>query len=761
MLVTLATRGASLAHGETLPDLAGPASAPRDLYLEVRVNGEPTSALTHFRQVGGRLVTNGEALERVGLVLTRIGAVPQSEIALDDISGLRYDYDPGTQTVDLKVPDRLRKPQQLNARVRDVLPAATTSRGFALNYDVYAQSDSRQPVALYSEARYFDRYGVFSSTGTAYLGRGSNRYVRYDTTWSRSDPATLATLRIGDSVSSSLDWSRSVRLGGIQWSTNFSLRPDLVTFPVSTLSGSAVVPSAVSLYVNGIQQYSGTVQSGPFTINQMPGITGAGVATVVTRDALGRTVTTSVPLYIDTRLLSAGLKSYSFEAGFVRRNYGVDSFDYGRRPAVSASTRYGMTDALTLEGHAEASTSLYAAGAGALVRLGMAGVVTGSVVASGGRFTGGQYSIGYRYVAPRFSVEAQTTRTVRRYGDLGAIEGTPVPSLTDRVTVTVAIGHAQSVSASYIGYKVPAVDISRIGSLSYSTALGGRVSLNFGAYQDFGPARTRGVSAGLSVALGPKTSVSASAGSQNGRTTASVSASRPADYDGGWGWSALTGDAQDVRYAQGQLQYLGRYGRVTAIAQSTAGNSAGAIDVAGAIVAMDGTVEAARQIGDGFTLVSTDGVAGIPVLHENRVIGTTDSSGHLLVPDLNAYQRNLVAIDPLGLPADVRVEDTTRVIVPEARAGVLARFPVEPFAAASVILTDSAGTPVPAGASVHHAESERDTVTGYDGLTFVDGLRPENHLTVTARNFSCVATFAYRRPANGTLPTIGPVVCKP
>jgi outer membrane usher protein len=329
------------------------------------------------------------------------------------------------------------------------------------------------------------------------------------------------------------------------------------------------------------------------------------------------------------------------------------------------------------------------------------------------------------------------------------------------VTVTVALGHAQSVSASYIGYKVPATEISRIGSLTYSTTIGNRVSLNCSAYRDFGPARTSGVSAGISVALGPKTSVSVNAGSQNGKTNDSISAARPADYDGGWGWTAQASDAQDVRYAQGQLQYLGHYGSVTATAQDTAGKGSAALDVAGAIVAMDGTVEAARQVGDGFTLVSTDGVAGVPVLHENRVIGVTDASGHLLVPDLNAYQRNLVAINPLGLPADMRVADTSQVIVPKAQSGVLARFPIERYAAASVILTDPAGKRLAAGASVHHAESGQDTVTGYDGLAFIDGLQPENHLSVTGKDFRCVATFAYKRPADGTLPTIGPLVCQP
>ncbi|OXH88115.1 hypothetical protein CA830_21265, partial [Burkholderia multivorans] len=91
-------------------------------------------------------------------------------------------------------------------------------------------------------------------------------YTRFDTSWSRSDPARPSTTQIGDAISGSLAWTRSVRLGGLQWRSNFALRPDLVTFPIPSLSGSAAVPSAVDLYINNVRQYTGNVPSGPFII---------------------------------------------------------------------------------------------------------------------------------------------------------------------------------------------------------------------------------------------------------------------------------------------------------------------------------------------------------------------------------------------------------------------------------------------------------------------------------------------------------------
>ena len=59
-----------------------------------------------------------------------------------------------------------------------------------------------------------------------------------------------------------------------------------------------------------------------------------------------------------------GLSDWSVEVGNVRRDYGWKSFSYRSDPMASATGRYGLTDHLTLEGHAEATKGLVMAGAG-------------------------------------------------------------------------------------------------------------------------------------------------------------------------------------------------------------------------------------------------------------------------------------------------------------------------------------------------------------------------------------------------------------
>ena len=90
---------------------------------------------------------------------------------------------------------------------------------------------------------------------------------------------------------------------------------------------------------------------------------------MVTTDALGRQISTTVPFYVASSLLQAGLSDFSLSAGALRQNYGYRSADYGQWVA-SGSGRYGVTDWLTLEGRAEGAAELAVTGAGAGVRRG-------------------------------------------------------------------------------------------------------------------------------------------------------------------------------------------------------------------------------------------------------------------------------------------------------------------------------------------------------------------------------------------------------
>jgi outer membrane usher protein len=775
LLVLIVLAAGMPARAADAPVAPPAAAASGELYLEVRLNGRPTGSVMRFVQRPGTpgLRAQAEDLRTLGI---EPGLAGQGDIDLDGMRGLTYVFDAAAQSIDLRVADAVRTPFLVDTRPVRTPGIGSASPGAVLNYDIYARSGAGAQTSVLTEARLFNDRGVFSSTALVQLQGEQRRALRYDTSWSHADPVTLTSYQVGDFISRSVPWSRSIRMGGVEWRKNFDLRPDVLTYPVPQIGGSAVVPSSVALYVNQMKQYAGTVPDGPFVLNQVAGLNGAGQATLVTRDALGRDVATSIPLYIDTRMLAPGYDDVALGAGLVRRNYGFRSFSYAPQPAITGSLRRGLSDRFTLEAHGEGSARLANAGAGMLARVGDLGVVSGAVAASraGGadaiRGSGVQATVGYQYLSPRYSIDAQSTRASRRYADLGSLEGTPVVRANDRVTVNAGLPHGQNLSMSYVGLRLGTAPMARIAALAYGVQLTPRSNLTVNAYRDLDNVKARGVMATFSLTLPGRIGASASAGSQSGGTTRTLALARAGEVAVSPGWSVQQGAQNGSHYVQGQAQYVGSMAQYSATLQRDSSSTQASLGMTGSIVAMHGRVLPARQTGSAFALVST-GLPDITVLHENRPVGRTDRHGDLLVPNLVPYAVNRLGIDAEELPLELQVDQTSLEIVPQRLAGVLAQLEVKRYDGATVKLVDGAGKPVPGGATVAFATGAAPTIVGYDGVVFVAHVQAENVLEITwpddpatgagPRAGQCTARFSYDSRTAAPGATLGPLVCQP
>src|SRR5690606_13524364 len=138
-----------------------------------------------------------------------------------------------------------------------------------------------------------------------------------------------------------------------------------------------------------------------------------------------------------------GFSDFSLEAGFVRENYGVDSFSYGDDFAASGSYRYGLNNALTLSGHAEVTSGLTEAGIGVTFAIGDAGIINTSFAASRDRGSNGQQAgIGYNWRNQRFNFSLDTVRTFGDYRDIAARYGPSPARRSDRVLAGLNLGRA-------------------------------------------------------------------------------------------------------------------------------------------------------------------------------------------------------------------------------------------------------------------------------------------------------------------------------
>jgi outer membrane usher protein len=737
-----------------------------DLYLEIVLNGSDTHKIAHFVHSGDAFRISADGLRKLGFRLPA-----QSESTLDPASlpGVAVHYDEAAQRLEITAPPDLVEQDVaiLNARSNQV-PQPTASPGLLVNYDLYTARDNHDAtnLSLFTELRAFNTWGVFSNTALTrtidVTGIGTRTdSVRLDTTFSHSFVDQALSLRFGDLISGALDWTRATRLGGIQLQRNFALQPELITFPVPAFYGQASLPSTVDLYINGLKQYSSDVPSGPFQLNTVPVVNGNGQAEVVITDAMGRQRSIAFPFYTTNELLRPGLSDYSLELGFVRENYGLSSFSYASDPAFSGTWRRGLSNWLTIETHGEAVSGLTEGGAGAVIAVGGAGVLNASFAVNNDHgMSGRQAELGYNWRNDRFNFSLDSLRTFGGYRDIASKYSLPPPKRSDRAIAGMILGGAGSIGISYVALEYPGMARSRYASAYYYRLLDSRVAFNFSANQNLDLSSDRSLFLGLSIAL--HNNVSASLSAQHDRTgnLATLDVSKPVNPDGGLGWHLRAQDGSAQHGGLAEIGYNAQDGQILAGVENFNGNTLGYVDLSGALVVMDRQFFLSRRIDDAFAVVSTDGVANVPVMLENRPIGITNSRGDLLVTPLNAYQRNKLSIDPMKLPVNVDIARVNAEAVPSDRAGTLVRFGIATVHAASVILHGENGKPVPEGSTaILRGASASPAIVGYDGMTYLENLGAHNALDVQTVRGHCTARFDYQ-PQGPTVPLIGPLVCR-
>lgn len=766
----LAVLGPGLGVADELPPPPSEQAAIADatLYLDLQVNQVAKAELVPVQQRAGRLYLASEVLREAGI---RLPGEPQGEVALDEIPGLHSDYDSQNQRLLLQVPPAWLPDQQVGER--NLYPAsdARSSFGALLNYDAYLNDtdEGGSYLAAWNELRLFDDWGTFSTTGqwrqsfNGAQAQGRQGFLRYDTTFRYTDEQRLLTYEAGDLVTGALPWTTSVRVGGLQLSRDFGARPDLVTYPLPAFAGEAAVPTSLDLFINGYKRSSTELQPGPYTLTNVPFINGAGEAVVVTTDALGRQVSTTLPFYVTSSLLTKGLSDFSVAAGSLRRDYAVRDFAYG--PGVASATlRHGVSDYFTLETHAESAESLMLGGLGGNLRLGTFGVLNAALTQS--RFegdTGQQVALGYQYNSRRIGFNYQRVQRHGDYADLSLVDSpfTRLSQRSEQATLSLNLDRYGSLGAGYFDVRAGDGTRTRLINLSWSKPLWRNSSLYLSANREVGDSQWA-VQAQLVIPFDLRGTLAFSAErSKDGQDLQRVNYSQAVPVGGGVGYNLgyATGGNRDD-YRQADLTWRLQSVQLQVGAYGSSGEMTRWADASGSLVLMDAGLFAANRIDDAFVVVSTSGYADVPVRYENQQIGRTDRNGHLLVPYSSGYYRGKYEIDPMDLPADVLAPQVEQRVAVRRGSGYLLEFPLKRVLAASLVLVDADQQELKLGSRVRHQESGGEAVVGWDGLVYLENLAPHNRLQVDkADGGQCQVAFDLPE-GQGPIPLIGPLECR-
>lgn len=586
-----------------------------------------------------------------------------------------------------------------------------------------------------AELGFFDRAGF----GLSSLLNDGSRTVRLENSLTLDRPEWRERFRLGDSISRAGILGRSVRFGGIQWGSDFSLQPDLITFPLPSVQGLARLPSAVDVYVDQSLRARQDVPSGPFELTNLPVVSGAGELQLVVRDALGRSQIISYPFYASPLLLRKGLPDYSLQGGWLRQNFGAVSADYGEG-FVAGTLRRGLSDHLTGEVRADALSGQQTAGVALTGAAPGFGAWTAGLSASHSRQgTGALAVLAHEYLSRFWSYAAEA-----RFGSPAFVQiGDTVGDLRHSTALRFGFSpHANgSLSVFYIAQNRRMQQKLDLFGLNYSWNLSRAWFFNAGVTRS----RTAALDQTAALTLnyqwdGRSTATLQRDQGNSGVALTRISLQSNAPGPLGVGYRLFAEDSILARNGAGVRWGTGK-GIITGDIEQVGGVSGQRLGFATGIAALGKDFFWTRPVTGSFAVVDSGSVSQVRVYSENRLVGRTDAGGVLLVPDLRAFEANQLQIDVNDVPVAYEVPALTAEVRPPARSGVRALLAARPSRNVALRVELAGGQAPPAGAQVKLDGVPASLPLGYGGIAYVTAAPGRHVLELRWPQGTCRAEF--------------------
>ena len=752
------------AGGETARGQSAPSDEVAELLVQVDLNQQGLNETVIVLRAGARLLIAAEDLGRwrlrtpEGLPYTREG---RTYFPLDALSGVQYRLDEARQTLAITT-----GPEAFIETV-STLPGSPASTailpqpGVFLNYSVsIVDTEEFTTRSGLFDAGLFTRHGVLTSSLLAPELQRTSEWRRLETTYTIDYPQRLTSLRLGDAVTRAGAWGFPVRFAGVQYGTKFATQPGFIPFPLATALGQATLPSTVDVFVNNALVTRRGVPPGPFSIAEIPVVTGSGDIRVVVRDLLGREQVFIQPFYGSTALLKRGVSDYSFELGAIREDFGLASSRYGEELAV-ATYRHGFSNAFTGELRGEHSDSTTSAGASAALLAGYLGILNGSFALSDSEDGEGTLlGYGFEHNRRRFSASLQSVHANREFRQAG-MQPNELPRRRLRVAnIGLQLEAFGSVSLTHALQDFYDRESVEVLSLAYRLPVGRFGQFGVSAIRTSGPTGSTTLFATFAMALGEATSASlglertrsTASGEHDQRATASLQKSPPLGEGYGYQLQARGSDLY------GSYRQQTAFGTYDVEASRQGDTTATRIGASGGVGSIGGYSFLSREITESFGVVRVADFPDVRVLHDNQVVARTDARGYAVLPRLRAYDRNPIAIDQRDLPFDAALGALRLHAAPYFRSGVFVDFPVRRVRAATLRIVLEDGADLPAGAIARIEGRAEEFPVALGGEVYVEGLEAATRLVVTWRGQGCVIDVSFA-PGAEPLPDLGTFVC--
>jgi outer membrane usher protein len=201
----------------------------------------------------------------------------------------------------------------------------------------------------------------------------------------------------------------------------------------------------------------------------------------------------------------------------------------------------------------------------------------------------------------------------------------------------------------------------------------------------------------------------------------------------GWGYDLNLGIESGDSSAFLAAEYGGAHGVYSAAYRRIKGQDAYRLGTTGAVSWTRGQVFFSRPVGSSFALVEVEDLGGVDVMLNNQLIGTTSKDGRLLVPHLNPYYGNRLAINDRDIPVNYEIPRLEQVIATPFRGDGTVSFKVrtlQAFTGVLNIVNGNQARPAEYWGLRYSVNGEvKETVIGRSGVFYFENT-PAGPLTV-------------------------------
>ncbi|WP_208443684.1 fimbria/pilus outer membrane usher protein [Pantoea agglomerans] len=644
---------------------------------------------------------------------------------------------------------------------------------FTLNYDTnYYRSvnDGREYDSFYGRALAGFNLGgwMFRHEGSLswrrQQGDESHHYNAINTYVQRDIPQLTSRLLLGEGNTSG-ELFDTLSFRGAQISTVDQMWPDSQRGYAPEIRGVARTSAQVTVSQNGSKIYETTVSPGPFNITDLYPTGYGGDLDVTVKEADGSETRFSVPYAAMTRLKRPGMTFYSVTGGVSRK----DNMAY--TPSVYQGTiQHGFTNSLTGYTGILGSDNYISALLGGAFGLPIGAIsldITGAQTKYGDEKKQGvsyratyskkvaQTDTNFTLAAYRFSSSGyysyDNALQINNYYKKNKSDGINYLSRPkQRFSMTASQNFGESYGNIYLtgfiqnywnstgtntqfqlGYN------NRIGRVSY-TLSANRLLYSTGGHDTQ-------LSLNFSIPLGSesKNYVTGSATHNKEGVTAQSAVNGVLGENDQYSYNVgASRDIDNKKSGSVSGQYRSPYSMLTASYTKGENYYSASGGASGAVVALPDGINFSAYQSTTYAVVTAADAEGARVLGYPNIV--LNGSGRAVVPNLNPYRINELAIDPKGIPLDVELESTQQRVIPVEGAVVRLDYKTSKGKPLLIRANQPDGNALPFGASVNDENGNLVTTVSQGGQIYVRLNKDVSRLHVSwgkAENDNCLVNL--------------------